>query len=170
MLHLHLSSTAIFMLTALLNLLIACLPPSRGLTAENILLLLIPILSIFLMEKLTSIFTLWSLTLVNSENLFLSLFFQLPKLFQKRSVKTPLMLSETPPLAFISPTAFFAGSGDKRDFFFRCSWPVPFQWKRKRWNIYIYFLFYLFFLHHELLSPAGFIEAKMVLPLAWYLA
>ena len=48
--------------------------------------------------------------------------------FQKRSVKTPLMLTETPLLAFISPTVLFTGSGDKRDFFnvFVSPWPVPF--------------------------------------------
>ena len=41
-------------------------------------LLLIPILSIFLMQELTSIFTLSSLTLVNSGTLFYCLFFHLP--------------------------------------------------------------------------------------------
>ena len=59
-LHLYPSSTAIFMLTALLNLLTACLPPSHSLAAHHFLLLLIPILSIFLMQELTSIFTLSS--------------------------------------------------------------------------------------------------------------
>ena len=67
MLLLYLSSTAIFMPTALLNLLIACLPLSRGLAAQDFLLLLILILSIYLMQELTSIFTLSSLTLVNLE-------------------------------------------------------------------------------------------------------
>ena len=42
MLNLYLSHTAIFMLTALLNLIAACLSPSRGLAAQNILLLFIP--------------------------------------------------------------------------------------------------------------------------------
>ena len=74
-------STAIFMLTALLNLLTACLPSSRGLAAQDFLLLLIPILSIFLMRELTSIFTFSSLTLVNSETLFLRLFFHLPMIW-----------------------------------------------------------------------------------------
>ena len=78
MLHLYQSSTAIFMLTALLNLLTACLSTSHGLAAQDLLLLLIPIMSIFLMQELTSIFTLLSLTLVNSENLFLCLFFHQP--------------------------------------------------------------------------------------------
>ena len=78
MLLLYLSSTAIFMLTAPLNLLTACLHPFRGLAAQDFLLLLILILSIFLMQELTSIFTLSSLTLVNSGTLFLCLFFHLP--------------------------------------------------------------------------------------------
>ena len=70
MLHLYLSSTAIFILTALLKLLTACLPSSRGIAAQDFLLFLIPILSIFLMQELISIFTLSSLTLVNSGTLF----------------------------------------------------------------------------------------------------
>ena len=77
MLHLYLSSTTIFMLTALLNLLTACLSPSRGLAAQDFLFLLISSLSIFLMQELTSIFTLSLLTLVNSETLFLYVFFHL---------------------------------------------------------------------------------------------
>ena len=71
------SSTAIFMLSALLNLLTACLSPSRGHAAQDFLLLLIPILSIYLMQEFISIFTLASLTLVNSGTLFICLFFHL---------------------------------------------------------------------------------------------
>ena len=56
----------------------ACLPLSRGLAAQDFLLLLIPILSNFLMQELTSIFTLSSLTLGNSGTLFLCLFFHQP--------------------------------------------------------------------------------------------
>ena len=78
MLHPYLSSTAIFMLTALLNLLTACLTFSRGLGAQDVLLLPILILSIYLMQELTSIFTLSSLTLLKSGTLFLCLFFHLP--------------------------------------------------------------------------------------------
>ena len=74
---LHLFSTSIFMLTVLPSLLTACLHPSRSLTVQGFLLLFIPFLSIFLMQELTSIFTLSSLTLVNSETLFLRLFFHL---------------------------------------------------------------------------------------------
>ena len=72
MLHFYLFSTAIFMLTALLNLLTTCLHPSSGLAAQDFLLLLIPILSIFLMQELTSIFNLSSLTLLykHLSNLF----------------------------------------------------------------------------------------------------
>ncbi|MPC33140.1 hypothetical protein E2C01_026483 [Portunus trituberculatus] len=43
------------MLTALLTLLTACLPSSCGLVAQGFLLPLIPILSNFLIQKLTSI-------------------------------------------------------------------------------------------------------------------
>ena len=84
MLHICLFSTAIFMLTALLNLLTACLPPSCGLAVQGLLLLLIPILSIFLMKELTSIFTLSSLTQVNSETLPLSVF---PPVYELNSFK-----------------------------------------------------------------------------------
>ena len=77
MLQLYLFPTAIFMLTALLNLLTACHHLSRNLTAQGFLLS-IPILSIFLMQELTSIFTLSSLTLVNFGTFFLCLFFHLP--------------------------------------------------------------------------------------------
>ena len=65
-----LSSTAIFMSTALLNLLTAFIPPCRGLATQDFLLLLIPILTIYLMQELTRIFTLLSLILVNSGTLF----------------------------------------------------------------------------------------------------
>ena len=77
MFHLYRFSTAIYMLTALLNLLTACLHPSHGLTAQDFLFL-IPIMSIFLMQELTSIYTLSSLTLLNFGTLFLCLFFHLP--------------------------------------------------------------------------------------------
>ena len=73
-----LSSTAVFMVTALPNLLTACLPHSHGLDAQGFLLFLIPILSTSLMQELTSIFILSSLSLVNSGTLFLILFFHLP--------------------------------------------------------------------------------------------
>ena len=119
MLHLHRFSTAIFMLTAFLNLLNACLHPSRGLAAQDFLHLLVLILSIFLMKELTSIFTLSSLTLVNSGTLFLWRFSTCLwlELFQKRSVKTPLMLTWPAPLAFIHPTVLLTRSGDNPDFF-----------------------------------------------------
>ena len=53
-------------------------PPSRSLAAQDFLLLFIFILSIYLMQELTNIFTLSSLTLVNSGTLFPCLFFHLP--------------------------------------------------------------------------------------------
>ena len=91
MLHLYLFSTAILILTALLNLLTACLHPFRSLTAQDFLLLLILILFIFLMPELTSIFTLSPITLVNFGCISTCLWL---KLFQKRSVKTLLMLNK----------------------------------------------------------------------------
>ena len=99
-------------------------PPSHDLAAHDFLLLLITILSISLMQELTSIFTLSSLTLVNSGSLFFCLFFSICisaydlNSFKKRSVNTSLMLNETPSIAFISPTIFFAGSGWRQVGFF----------------------------------------------------
>ena len=78
MLPLLLSSTVIFMLTALLILLTACLPSSRGLAAQDCPLSLTPILSTSLMQELTSILNLSSLSLVNSGTLYLLLYFPLP--------------------------------------------------------------------------------------------
>ena len=93
MLHLLLSSINIFMLTVLLNLLTACLSPSHSIAAHNFLLTLIPILSTFLMQELTIIFTLSSLLLVNLGTLLLNLYFQLwLELVLKRSIKTPVTL------------------------------------------------------------------------------
>ena len=62
MLHLFVSSTIIFMLTALLNLLTTCLPSSHA--AHDFLSALI-----YLMQKLTIIFTLSSLLMANSGTL-----------------------------------------------------------------------------------------------------
>ena len=62
MLHPYFFSTAIFMLTVLLNLLLACLQLSSCLAAQSFILLLILILSIFLIQELTNIFTPSSLT------------------------------------------------------------------------------------------------------------
>ena len=100
MLHLYLFSTAIFMLTALLNLLTACLHPSCSLAAQDFLLLLILIMSIFLMKELTRIFTLSSIILVNAGTLFLCLFFH----HFSTSVKISMMLTRLPPLVSISLT------------------------------------------------------------------
>merc|ERR1712035_24925 len=78
MLLLFLSSIVIFMVTALLNLLTACLPPSGGLIAPDFQLTLTPFLFNSLMQELTSIFILSFLSLVNSGTLFLNLYFHLP--------------------------------------------------------------------------------------------
>ena len=77
MLHLLLSSIDIFMPTALLILLAACLLPSYGLAAQGFLLPLILILSNFLMQELTSTLNHSYLSLVNSGAPYL-LYFQLP--------------------------------------------------------------------------------------------
>merc|ERR1712035_199748 len=66
------------MVTALLNLLTACLPPSGGLAAPDFLLIITPFLSNSLMQELTSIFISSSLSLVNSGTPFLNLYFHLP--------------------------------------------------------------------------------------------
>ena len=107
MLHLCLFSTVIFMLTALLNLLTACLHPSRCLIVQGFLLNFIPILPIFLKLESTSIFTLSTLTLVNSELSFFVCYCTclLLELFHKMSVKTPHVS--------ISPILLFTGSGGK---------------------------------------------------------
>ena len=76
-LHLLLSSTVKFMLTALLNLLTACLPPSRGHAAYDFQQAFIPIMSIYLMQELTSILNFSSLLMVNSGTLYLNLYFHL---------------------------------------------------------------------------------------------
>ena len=62
-------------------------PPSCGLAAQKFLFLLIPILSIFLMKELTSIFTLSSFPLLNSGILLLSDF---PPLYDLNSFKRRL--------------------------------------------------------------------------------
>ena len=114
------------MLTALLNLLTECLtlpPPRRcrGLTAQDFLLLLILILSIFLMRESTSIFTLSSHTLFNSRTLFFCLFIHLPMTLSKEECQntshTKLDFPHIFPLIKISPTVLFTGYDDKWDFF-----------------------------------------------------
>merc|ERR1712035_95653 len=75
---LFLFSIVLFMVTALLNLLTACLLPSGGLTGPDFLLTLTPFLSTSLMQELTSVFIPSSLPLVNSGTLFLNLYFHLP--------------------------------------------------------------------------------------------
>ena len=121
MLHLYLSTTAIFMLTALLNLLTACFHPSRGPATQDFLLLLILILSICLMQELTSIFTLSSLTLVNSRTLFLCLFCHLPmtKTLSKEECQDTPNVNWICTPCFFSSTILFTRSGDIRDFFLR---------------------------------------------------
>ena len=70
------------------------------------------------MQELTSIFTLSSLALANSGTLFLCLLFCLLwlKLFQKRSVKTPLMLNWTS-----TPCFYFSYCP-----LYRALWPAEF--------------------------------------------
>ena len=78
MLHPLLSFITIFMLTALLILLTACLPSSCDLAAQDFLLPPIPILSNSLMQELISTLSHSLLPLVNSETLSLPLHLQLP--------------------------------------------------------------------------------------------
>ncbi|MPC72479.1 hypothetical protein E2C01_066787 [Portunus trituberculatus] len=77
MLHLFLSFIAIFMLTALLILLTACLPSSCSLAAKGFLLPLIPVLSNSLTQELISILNHSNLSLVISGTLSLLLYFHL---------------------------------------------------------------------------------------------
>ena len=72
------SFTSIFIVTALLIVVTACLPCSCGLAAQDLPLPLTPILSIHLMQELNGIFNLSSLPLVNSGTLSLLLYFHLP--------------------------------------------------------------------------------------------
>ena len=77
MLQLLLSFTALFTLTALLNLLAAC-PPTFLRLRRKRFSTLIPILSTSLLQELNNIFTLSFLLLVNSGTLYLNLYFYLP--------------------------------------------------------------------------------------------
>lgn len=70
-----LSSTIISLVTALLNLLTACVS-FHGLAVQGLLLIPIPILFTFLMQYLTTMSTLSSLLLVNSRTFYFS--FPLP--------------------------------------------------------------------------------------------
>ena len=74
MLHVHLFSSAIFLLTTLLKLLTACLHPSHGLTAQGFLFLH----PYFVHLSNAYVNQYQYLTLVNSGILLLYLFFHLP--------------------------------------------------------------------------------------------
>ena len=73
----NVASLALFYRYFHANSLTACLPCSRGLAAQDLLLPLTPILSTSLMQDLTSILSLSSLSLVNSGTLSLFLHFHL---------------------------------------------------------------------------------------------
>lgn len=79
-----------------LNLLPACLPSSRGLATQNFLYLLSSLScpSTLLTQELIGIFTLSSLSPMNSGTLFLNLFFYLLQceLFQEKSIRTSMEL------------------------------------------------------------------------------
>lgn len=72
-----LSFIAISMLTALFNLLNACLHPTRGLAAHEFIPVPITMLTDFLLQELTSIFSISCFSLVNSGTAFLRLYFLL---------------------------------------------------------------------------------------------
>ena len=71
-------SCSLLLFSCQLLSLTACLPCSRGLSAQDLLLSLTPILSTSLMQELTSILSLSSVSLVNSGTLSLPLYFHLP--------------------------------------------------------------------------------------------
>lgn len=78
MLLFQLSSIVIFIVTALLNLLIACQLPSHSFTTQCFLLVFVPIMSTLLMPKLISICPLSPLLLVNSGTLLVDSVFHFP--------------------------------------------------------------------------------------------
>ncbi len=100
------SFIAIFMLTALRNLMTECLPPSRGLGELDFPLLLIPILSKPLMQETTIIFIPSSLSLVNCGTAFLCMYFFLPMTCSTFKLDNPLNHST------------FFGSSDFAGFFY----------------------------------------------------
>ena len=128
MLHFYLFSTAIFMLTSLLNLLTACLHP----------------LSQPRCTRLSTSSHLYSAHLSNAwVNQYLHYFISYTGKFWNSlplSVKIPLMLTGPAPLASISPSVLFTGSGDKRKFFFTVFLfslsQYPFNVKKKK-KIYL---------------------------------
>ena len=104
------------MLTARLNLLTVCLYPTRGLTAQDFLLFIKFILSIFLMQELTSISTPSFFTLVKYGTLFFYLFFHLLmtwSLSQEDCKKSSHVGPQ--PSASISPNVLFTWSYDKQN-------------------------------------------------------
>ena len=132
MLHLLLFSTAIFMLTALLILLTACLPSFFGLAALDFPLSLTPILSKSLMQELTSILNLSSLSLVNSGTPYLPLFFQLPMTWTYSRGR----FQDTYPHNFGHPLSLYRDRQLSGPFFFLpifcCPWPAPLLHKKKK--------------------------------------
>ncbi len=105
-----LSSIVIFMLTDSLNLLTACLHPSRGLAAQDFPLRLTPLPPKFLIQELTSISVFhpcyWQ-TLEQPSFVCISSFLRL-KSFYNGSVKSPL-LSKLITFLSCSLTFFFLG-------------------------------------------------------------
>ena len=129
-----LSFTAIFMLAALLILLTACLPLSRGLAAQDFLLTLILILSILLTQELTSIFTPSSLSLVNSGTLFLDLFSHFPTTWLLSREEYQDTLQTKLAILLISLQLLWGVahcSGLFVTFFFVCPWPLSFLYIKK---------------------------------------
>ena len=139
---LSLSFTVIFMVTALLNLLTACFPPSPcGPAAQGFPLTLIPILSNYLMQELTSFFIPSSPPLVNSGTLFLNLYFPLPMTCTPlREVYQDIYNCKLDN-AFWTLFLFCLRERQfKRDFvsrsLFFLPWPPPFPVKKKKKNIH----------------------------------
>ena len=95
-----------------------CMP--HPLAAQDFLLLIL-ILSIYLMQEVTSIFTLSSLSLVNSGNLFLCLFFHLPtilSLSKEECQDTSHTKLNCPPIFLLLLLSSLQGLGTSRIFFY----------------------------------------------------
>merc|ERR1712035_225227 len=120
------------MVTAVLNLLTACLPPSNGLVAPDFLHNLTPSLSNSLMPELTSIFIPSFLALVNSETLFLNLYFHLPT--TNNPSKEECQGTSSPKLATLwkSPSDLLGAATPAGFFFPSCFFPWPLTLKRKK--------------------------------------
>ncbi len=138
MLHPYLYFFAVFMFTTLQNLLPVCLPSSSGLAAHDFLPTLLPILSRFLIQMLTSITILSFLLLVISGTSFLHLYLPHPMIFSSSRGE----YQDTSPSEFGLPfgTSLLNRSSDSGLFFYFTTFILPFNYfhscnKKKRTKI-----------------------------------